>query len=96
MSVPTPSLLKEARSTTPEIPKDMTDIQTKAALLNVLSPVPNNVSMEERQLMGRFGVWLLVGLCALNEHTPIEVLGRLLSMLFHWFHVTAYSFDGKL
>lgn len=90
------SLLKEARPSIPEIPKDMTDIQAKAALLsptNVLGP-SNNLSVEERQLMGRFGVWLLVGLCAPNEHTPSEVLGRLLSMLFHWFHVTAYSFDG--
>lgn len=51
-------------------------------------------SLEERQLLGRYGVWLLVGLCTPNTDTPIEILGRLLSMLFHWFHVTAYSFDG--
>lgn len=88
------SLLKEARTTTAELPKDMNDIQTKAALLNVLSPSVS-VSVEERQLMGRFGVWLLVGLCAPKENTSSEILGRLLSMLFHWFHVTAYSFDGE-
>ncbi|XP_066589783.1 protein unc-79 homolog [Prorops nasuta] len=51
-------------------------------------------TLEERQLLGRYGVWLLVGLCTPNKDTPIEILGRLLSMLFHWFHVTAYSFDG--
>lgn len=51
-------------------------------------------TLEERQLLGRYGVWLLVGLCTPNRDTPIEILGRLLSMLFHWFHVTAYSFDG--
>lgn len=51
-------------------------------------------SLEERQLLGRYGVWLLVGLCTPNEDTPVEILGRLLSMLFHWFHVTAYCFDG--
>lgn len=51
-------------------------------------------SLEERQMLGRYGVWLLVGLCTPNEDTPVEILGRLLSMLFHWFHVTAYSFDG--
>lgn len=45
--------------------------------------------------MGRFGVWLLVGLCTPNPRTPPEVFGRLLSMLFHWFHVTAYTFDGE-
>ncbi|XP_073986418.1 UNC-79 domain-containing protein isoform X3 [Rhodnius prolixus] len=88
------SLLKEARPTTPEISKDMTDIQTKAALLNALCET-TSLSVEERQLMGRFGVWLLVGLCVPNEHTSNEILGRLLSMLFHWFHVTAYTFDDQ-
>ncbi|XP_026830601.1 protein unc-79 homolog, partial [Ooceraea biroi] len=52
------------------------------------------MSLEERQLLGRYGVWLLVGLCTPNKDTPVEILGRLLSMLFHWFHVTAYCFDG--
>ncbi|XP_076392326.1 UNC-79 domain-containing protein isoform X3 [Megachile rotundata] len=52
-------------------------------------------TLEERQLLGRYGVWLLVGLCTPNQDTSIEILGRLLSMLFHWFHVTAYSFDGQ-
>ncbi|KAK0097709.1 hypothetical protein PV326_014335 [Microctonus aethiopoides] len=52
-------------------------------------------TLEERQLLGRYGVWLLVGLCTPNQDTPVEILGRLLSMLFHWFHVTAYSFDGQ-
>ncbi|XP_043258139.1 protein unc-79 homolog [Colletes gigas] len=51
-------------------------------------------TLEERQLLGRYGVWLLVGLCNPNQDTSVEILGRLLSMLFHWFHVTAYSFDG--
>lgn len=54
----------------------------------------DSATLEERQLLGRYGVWLLVGLCTPNQETSIEILGRLLSMLFHWFHVTAYSFDG--
>lgn len=54
----------------------------------------DSTTLEERQLLGRYGVWLLVGLCTPNQDTSIEILGRLLSMLFHWFHVTAYSFDG--
>ncbi|XP_006613743.1 protein unc-79 homolog isoform X2 [Apis dorsata] len=54
----------------------------------------DSATLEERQLLGRYGVWLLVGLCTPNQDTSIEILGRLLSMLFHWFHVTAYSFDG--
>lgn len=55
----------------------------------------DTLSGEERQLLGRYGVWLLVGLCTPRPDTPIDVLGRLMSMLFHWFHVTAYSSDGK-
>ncbi|XP_017885377.1 protein unc-79 homolog isoform X1 [Ceratina calcarata] len=54
----------------------------------------DSASLEERQLLGRYGVWLLVGLCTPDQEISIEILGRLLSMLFHWFHVTAYSFDG--
>ncbi|CAK9822552.1 Protein unc-79 homolog [Anthophora retusa] len=54
----------------------------------------DSTTLEERQLLGRYGVWLLVGLCTPNQDTSIEILGRLLSMLFHWFHVTAYCFDG--
>ncbi|KAF7993840.1 hypothetical protein HCN44_011109 [Aphidius gifuensis] len=55
----------------------------------------DSTTLEERQLLGRYGVWLLVGLCTPNHDTQIEILGRLLSMLFHWFHITAYSFDGQ-
>ncbi|RZF46360.1 hypothetical protein LSTR_LSTR011144 [Laodelphax striatellus] len=90
------SLLKEARPSTPDLQRDLTDIQSKAAMLNVINinPMPN-ISVEERQLMGRFGVWLLVGLCTPNPKTPPEIIGRLLSMLFHWFHVTAYTFDDQ-
>uniref|UniRef100_A0A8D8RWG0 Protein unc-79 homolog n=1 Tax=Cacopsylla melanoneura TaxID=428564 RepID=A0A8D8RWG0_9HEMI len=87
------SLLKEARPTTPEVHKDMTEIQMKAAQFKEEMERSKAIPLEERQLMGRFGVWLLVGLCNPSPDTPTHVLGRLLSMLFHWFHVTAYSFD---
>lgn len=59
------------------------------------TPAIDNISIEERQLLGRYGVWLLVGRCTPIESTPVEILGRLLSMLFHWFHMTAYSYDGQ-
>lgn len=55
----------------------------------------DNISLEERNLLGRYGVWLLVGRCSPSEETPVEILGRLLAMLFHWFHMTAYSYDGN-
>lgn len=73
----------------------MTEIQLKAAQFKEEMERSKAIPLEERQLMGRFGVWLLVGLCKPSPDTPTHVLGRLLSMLFHWFHVTAYSFDGK-
>lgn len=62
------------------------------------APIPavDNITVEERQLLGRYGVWLLVGRCTPTDNTPTEVLGRLLAMLFHWFHMTAYSYDGKM
>lgn len=56
----------------------------------------DNISLEERQLLGRYGIWLLVGRCTPTADTPVEILGRLLSMLFHWFHVTAMSYEGEL
>lgn len=55
----------------------------------------DNITMEDRNLLGRFGVWLIVGRCVPDDDTPIEILGRLIAMLFHWFHVTAYSYDGN-
>ena len=56
----------------------------------------DTITLEERQMLGRYGIWLLVGRCTPTADTPVEVLGRILSMLFHWFHVTAYSYDGKI
>ncbi|XP_050313784.1 protein unc-79 homolog isoform X3 [Anthonomus grandis grandis] len=61
------------------------------------SPIPalDNISVEERQLLGRYGIWLLVGRCSPDGKSQEEVLGRLLAMVFHWFHMTAYSYDGR-
>lgn len=59
-------------------------------------PALDNITIEERQLLGRYGVWLLVGRCTPTEKTPTVILGRLLAMIFHWFHMTAYSYDGML
>ncbi|GJQ68068.1 hypothetical protein Trydic_g10685 [Trypoxylus dichotomus] len=53
------------------------------------------MTVEDWQLLRRYGVWLLVGRCSPTEKTPEEVLGRLLAMLFHWFHVTEYSLEGQ-
>lgn len=56
--------------------------------------MPDSISPEERQMLGRYGIWLLVGRCTPTADTPVEILGRILGMLFHWFHVTAYSYDA--
>lgn len=85
------SLLREAKPLNFEPGKD-SSAETKK---NGFALTPDNISLEERQMLGRYGIWLLVGRCTPTADTPVEVLGRILSMLFHWFHVTAYSYDCK-
>ncbi|KAJ9597430.1 hypothetical protein L9F63_011724, partial [Diploptera punctata] len=87
------SLLKEAKALNADMNKESAEAQVKASLLNVVIEDP--IALEERQLLGRYGVWLLVGLCTPHEDTPAETLGRLLSMLFHWFDITSYTFDDQ-
>ncbi|XP_063709308.1 protein unc-79 homolog isoform X4 [Culicoides brevitarsis] len=84
------SLLREAKPLSLDFQKDST-IDSKQSVGNAPQ---DNISLEERQQLGRYGIWLLVGRCTPTSETPIEILGRLLSMLFHWFHITAYSYDG--
>ncbi|XP_026332052.1 protein unc-79 homolog isoform X2 [Hyposmocoma kahamanoa] len=85
------SLLKEAKPINMEDPDSYSE--SLKPPLNVNLPDP--ISVEDRQLLGRYGVWLMVGLCTPNPDTPDEVLGRLLSVLFHWFHVTSFSYTGE-
>uniref|UniRef100_T1KYI8 Uncharacterized protein n=1 Tax=Tetranychus urticae TaxID=32264 RepID=T1KYI8_TETUR len=54
-----------------------------------------NMALEERQLLSRYGVWLITSLCMPIEDTPDDVLGRLLSILFQWFHYTACLPDDQ-
>lgn len=51
--------------------------------------------LEERRLLSRYGVYLLVGTCKPVNNSPTEALGRLLSMLFQWFDATAYLRDDQ-
>lgn len=98
------SLLKEAEPLSMDSNRDISEISTNKDSAGFPGSGSggsggsgsqfDSATLEERQLLGRYGVWLLVGLCTPNQDTSIEILGRLLSMLFHWFHVTAYSFDG--
>ncbi|XP_053615401.1 protein unc-79 homolog isoform X1 [Plodia interpunctella] len=85
------SLLKEAKPINMEDPDSSVEQLKPPLTVNL----PDPISVEDRQLLGRYGVWLMVGLCTPNPDTPDEVLGRLLSVLFHWFHVTSFSYTGE-
>lgn len=49
---------------------------------------------DEKKLLSRYGIWLLVELVPPVDDVSIEILGRLLAMLFQWFDATAYLPDG--
>ena len=88
------SLLLEAEPlTTRGGVKETLDQQTRLRLFTdgeFTDPIP----IEERRLMGRYGIWLLVGFFSPEDNIPKDVLGRLLSVLFQWFNTTAYLGDG--
>ncbi|CAG10570.1 unnamed protein product [Tetraodon nigroviridis] len=50
----------------------------------------------DQRLLSQFGIWFLVSLCTPNENTPTEILARLVSMVFQWFHSTAYMMDDEV
>ena len=84
------SLLKEAQ---PDKPSK--DGERHSRIGFQVSDDNQETTIEERQLLSRYGVWLLVGLCAPNENTPEPTLGRMLSMLCQWFHYTACLPDDQ-
>ncbi|XP_064622108.1 protein unc-79 homolog isoform X4 [Lineus longissimus] len=55
-----------------------------------------NEDDEEQKLLSRYGVWLLVELCPPSQEVPVEILGRLIAMLFQWFDATAYLPDDNI
>ena len=74
--------------------KDTFDQQTRLRLFTdgeFTDPIP----LEERRLMGRYAIWLLVGFFNLDDPISPDILGRLLSALFQWFNTTAYLGDGN-
>lgn len=89
------SLLREAKPINFEPGKDSSDSKKNGSGTGAGNGLePDAITLEDRQMLGRYGIWLLVGRCTPTADTPVEVLGRILSMLFHWFHVTAYSYDA--
>lgn len=81
------SLLRESKPLNLDLSKDSSSTETRTH---------DNISLEDRQMLGKYGIWLLVGRCTPTVDTPVEILGRLLNMLFHWFHITAYSSESGI
>ncbi|XP_078262926.1 protein unc-79 homolog isoform X3 [Rhinoraja longicauda] len=50
----------------------------------------------DQRLLSQFGIWVLVSLCTPSENSPTESLARLVSMMFQWFHSTAYMLDDEV
>ncbi|KAM7164675.1 protein unc-79 homolog isoform 3-T3 [Macrochelys suwanniensis] len=50
----------------------------------------------DQRILSQFGIWFLVSLCTPSENTPTESLARLVSMVFQWFHSTAYMMDDEV
>ncbi|RWS30132.1 protein unc-79-like protein [Leptotrombidium deliense] len=90
------SLLKEAQPITEKQSKEGNGGGRTSAPHSLPTDESNeNMALEERQLLSRYGVWLMTSLCTPNDNTPEETLGRLLSMLFQWFHYTACLPDDQ-
>lgn len=91
------SLLKEAA------PVDRPSKDSERYLRSLMGPTSQfntdnkdpNIATEEKQLISQYGIWLMTGLCKSVEALSNELLGRLLGMLFQWFHFTACLPDDQ-
>ena len=55
-----------------------------------------SVDSKECRLLSLYGIWLMMELCKPRDNVPIEILGRLLAMLFQWFDATTYLPDDHV
>lgn len=91
------SLLKEAA------PADRLTKDSERYLRSLTSPTSQfssdnkdmNIATEEKQLISQYGIWLMTGLCKPVDKLSDDLLGRLLGMLFQWFHFTACLPDDQ-
>ncbi|XP_069937362.1 protein unc-79 homolog isoform X2 [Cherax quadricarinatus] len=88
------SLLNEAQPFGDKTKCKDQDRLNRAGLLDDIDKT-EGLSPEESRLLSRYGVWLIVGLCAPTPDTPIEMLGRILAALCHWFNATQYLPDDQ-
>lgn len=58
-------------------------------------PAVTTVSWDKWKIRFVFAVFQ-VSLCTPSENTPTESLARLVSMVFQWFHSTAYMMDDEV
>lgn len=89
------SLLKEAQPIADKTFKELGEHHVRLGFLKTEMQIDSNV-LEERRMLSRYGIYLLVGHCAPTEDTPVETLGRLLAMVFQWFYATAYLRDDQI
>ncbi|KAK7086039.1 Protein unc-79, partial [Halocaridina rubra] len=87
------SLLNEAQPFGDKTKSKDHDRLNRAGLLD--DDQPECLSPEDARLLSRYGVWLIVGLCTPTPDTPVELLGRLLASLCHWFNATQYLPDDQ-
>lgn len=52
-------------------------------------------SLNEKRMISRYGVWLLVGLCTPTADAAMPTFGHMLSMLFQWFNATSMLPNDK-
>lgn len=91
------SLLKEAA------PADRPLRDSERYLRSLMGPMSQfssdnkdmNIATEEKQLISQYGIWLMTGLCKSVDKISEQLLGRLLGMLFQWFHFTACLPDDQ-
>ncbi|XP_047487267.1 protein unc-79 homolog [Penaeus chinensis] len=88
------SLLNEAQPFGDKTKSKDQDRLNRAGLLDDVDQA-ECLTPEESRLLSRYGVWLIVGLCAPTPDTPIEMLGRILAALCHWFNATQYLPDDQ-
>ncbi|XP_042883659.1 protein unc-79 homolog isoform X4 [Penaeus japonicus] len=88
------SLLNEAQPFGDKTKSKDQERLNRAGLLDDVDQV-ECLTPEESRLLSRYGVWLIVGLCAPTPDTPIEMLGRILAALCHWFNATQYLPDDQ-
>ena len=92
------SLLKEARPFGSSSNREQEEAHRRT--MQVLDDeddveVEDEATLNERRLLSRYGVWLLVGLSTPNPDTHLPTFGHMLSMLFQWFNATAYLPNDK-